>query len=223
MSKGHLIAFTGVDGSGKTTQAKLLVENLKRNGLKPLYVWGRWDPLFLWPLINKWESNITKNTDKLNHGIAKIKNGKQNFLSNPVFRHLWITSFFIDYGLQIFAKIRIKLIKKQLIISDRIFYDSVIDQAVDLGKRKNCLLDGLENFWIKILFPKPDLVIYVDCPEHIAFSRKTDIPDIAYIKDRRELYLKLADRYGWVKIDGTLPIDEIASQVKDRVRSRLGI
>ena len=47
---------------------------------------------------------------------------------------------FVDYGVQVFVKARLRLLKKCLVISDRTFYDSVIDQAVNLGKNRiGCL------------------------------------------------------------------------------------
>ena len=225
MSRGYLIVFTGIDGSGKTTQAKLLVKNLKNEGLNVSYVYSRWKQLSLRHLIRIWKSNITKSLSE--SGAKKdnniIKRKKQKLLNNPIFRWLWLISFFIDYGLQIFIKIRIKLFRNRLIVSDRIFYDSIIDQAVNLGERKNLLLDCLDSFWMKVFFPKPDIVIYIDCPEDIAFSRKNDTPDIEYLTERRRLYIKLADKYGWIKIDGTLPLDEVAVKIKNTFYNQLSI
>ena len=221
MSKGYLIVFTGIDGSGKTTQVRLLVESLKQHGIEGSYVWSRWEPLFLRPLIKRWKSNVTKEMFELNHKADGIKDKKRKLLNNPIFRWLWLGSFLIDYGLQLFVKIRIGLLKKQLIISDRIFYDSVIDQMINLGKRKDWLFDSLDSFWMKILFPKPDMVVYIDCSEDIAFSRKNDAPDIEYLIERRELYLKLANKYKWIKINGALSVNEVAAQIKDKVYKRL--
>ncbi len=228
MRSGTLIVFTGIDGSGKTTQAKLLVDSLNHDSLCVSYVWNRWEPLFLLPLIKRWKHNVTKHTTnnelaELNSDFNRIKHKKQKLLDNPVFRWLWLIYFFIDYGLQVFVKVRLRLLKKCLVISDRTFYDSVIDQAVNLGKNRDWLLNSLGSFWMKFFSPEPDMVIYIDCPEEIAFSRKKDerTPNIEYLIERRKLYLALAGKYNWVKLDGTLPIDEIADQIKEKVYKRM--
>ena len=220
MKRGYLIVFTGIDGSGKTTQVELLVKSLQKDGIEVSYVWSRWEPFLLRPFISMWKKNKSdgKGSTKDFHAA---KDEKQKLLNNPVIRYLWLLFFFIDYGFQIFRKIRIGLLKRQLIISDRIFYDSVIDQAINLGKRKDWLLNSLDSFWSRIFFPKPDLVIYIDCPERIAFSRKTDAPNLEYLLDRRRLYKRLADRFGWITIDGTQDVDKIAIQIRDAAYKKL--
>lgn len=74
---------------------------------------------------------------------------------------------------------------------------------------------------MKVVFPEPDMVMYIDCPEEIAFKRKDDAPDVEYLADRRELYKYLAAKYNWISIDGTLPVGEIASQIMSKVINRL--
>jgi thymidylate kinase len=223
MIKDGLIVLTGIDGSGKTTQANLLIKNLEKDGIKAVYVWSRWEPLFLRPLIKIWKKKSRGSIDKQNNSFLNHREEKQKILNNPIFRGLWIWAFFIDYGLQIFYKVRIKLLRKKLIISDRIYFDSIIDQAVNLADRKDLLLDSINSLWMRIFFPRPCLVIYIDCPEEIALSRKKDTYGIDYLVDRRKLYLRLMEKYGWLKIDGTLPIEEIASEIKNKVYKQLGI
>ncbi len=210
MKKGLLIVFTGIDGSGKTTQAELLLESLRNDGIDAAYVWSRWEPLLLRPVINRWKNRKKGESDGAGQNYNELKSKKKKLLDNPVIRWLWLFFFFIDYSVQIFIKIGPELRKRELIISDRIFYDSVIDQAINLGGRKGWLLNSLDSFWMKMIFPNPDMVIYVDCPADIAFSRKDDAPNVEYLEERRDLYLELTDKYGWVYVDGTLSVDVIA-------------
>ncbi|MBI5049488.1 MAG: hypothetical protein HZC11_01085 [Nitrospirae bacterium] len=84
MSKGYLIVFTGIDGSGKTTQAELLAKNLRQDGLHVSYVWSRWEPFFLKPLLKRWRSGAAKDTAVSGSDFNKIKAKKQRLLNNPV-------------------------------------------------------------------------------------------------------------------------------------------
>jgi len=221
VNKGLLIVFCGIDGSGKTTQAQLLVDALMNRGLPASYVWARWEQILVRPLTRKWKSIIKKETGHLDGRAKENKQKKRKLLSNPVLRWLWLGAFFIDYGLQLLFKVRVRLMRKELIVSDRMFYDSVIDQAINLGSNRDWLLDNLDSPWMKIIFPEPDVVIYIDCPGEIAFTRKDDAPDVEYLTDRRALYKKLAGKYGWFEIDGTHSVDDIAAQVKDIVYQKL--
>lgn len=222
MKKKNLVVFTGIDGSGKTTQAKLLVDKLKQEQKDVVYIRNKWEPFILRPLIRRWKRSQNKGLNDLSLKPDDIKEKKQVLLGNPFFRFLWLIAFFLDYGLQIFFKIRFRIHKPDILVSDRIFYDSVIDQAINLGERKNVLLDRLDSFWMKILFPVPDLVFYVDCPEDVAFKRKQDeyTPNIEYLVDRRKLYLSLSGKYKWIQIDGTLAVNDIAVNIHNIVRTR---
>jgi dTMP kinase len=223
MSKGYLIVFTGIDGSGKTTQAKLLVEELQKDGIRASYVWSRWGPLFLRPLIDRWKNNIKRDPGTPKHTADNVKDRKQKLLRNPVLRWIWLFLFFVDYGLQIFVKVRLSLFKEQFVVCDRMHHDAIVDQAVNIGDKREWLLGSLNSFWMRIFFPKPEMVMCFDCPEDIAFSRKSDTANLQYLVDRRKIYLKLAEQYGWIKIDGTSSIEEIAHQIKNKVYRKFGI
>jgi thymidylate kinase len=221
MKNKGLIVLTGIDGSGKTTQAQMLVETLRREGLKVSYVWTRWEQMLVKPFTKKWKGNIKKVTGVSDGGAKENKKKKQQLLRNPFLRWLWLFAFFFDYGIQVLVKVRFRLIRKGLVVSDRMFYDSVIDQAVNLGSNRGWLLKSLDEAWMKAIFPMPDMVLYIDCPGEIAFSRKDDAPDLEYLTDRRVLYKQLAEKYNWISIDGTLPIKEIASKIRGEVYERL--
>ena len=129
--------------------------------------------------------------------------------------------FITEYGLQVFFKIRIKKFKKRIIISDRYFYDSFVDQVINLNFSENKILKLLDNFWIKKVFPEPDLVIYIDCPEEIAIKRKEDVFSLDYLKDRRKIYLKIVDFKGYYKVDGTLQIEKLGKNIEEIVNEKL--
>ncbi len=48
---GLLICVMGIDGSGKSTATKRVVEQLQHSGVDVGYVWDRWEPRLLAPLM----------------------------------------------------------------------------------------------------------------------------------------------------------------------------
>jgi len=63
------------------------------------------------------------------------------------------------------------------------------------------------------IFPKPDFVFMIDLPEEVAFNRKNDIQSVEYLKERRQLYLEMSDKYGFIKINGQDTPQDILAQV----------
>ena len=84
MRSGYLIVLTGIDGSGKTTQANLLVKDLKKDGIDVSYVWSRWEPFLLRFLIKKWKNKGAKKRDNLNQEFDELKDNKNKLLNNTL-------------------------------------------------------------------------------------------------------------------------------------------
>ena len=218
LKKGYLIIFTGIDGSGKTTQAKILLPVLQARNYKVSYAWSRWDPVLVKSAIRRWKKKVSvcKGID-----YESAEREKANILSNPIVRFFWICTFFIDYGVQVFFKVTVKLFTNQVVISDRLHYDSIIDQEINLRGHKASMLKGTKAWMVNHVFPRPDLVFFIDCPEEVAFSRKKDAPNLEYLQERRKLYMMLADKHGWIKIDGALPVEQIAEIVLKTVENKV--
>jgi dTMP kinase len=192
--KGMLICFTGIDGSGKTTVAKKLTTYLKEKNLPVLYMYGRLKLFLTKPLMligNKMflrEHNITEN-------YVKYSGKKKNLFSKHKFiQKIYLYTILIDYLLQLLIKIKIPLMSGKVIVCDRYIYDTVItDIAVDMNFSKKQVISLLDKCFL--LIPNPDLTFLVDVNEEVAYSRKDDVPDERYLKDRRSFYIQVARYY----------------------------
>jgi len=119
-----------------------------------------------------------------------------------------------DYSVQTFFKVNRIVGRHQVIIIDRYIYDIMVNVSITAGWPVETL-----PHYLSIMFkihPKPGIVIYLDLPEEIAFSRKNDIQSIQYLKERRQRYLWLAEHFSFEIIDATKSIETILSKVIEK-------
>jgi len=172
-------------------------------------------------VIMAWK-NAHPKYKKLNY--PEFKAEKNKLFKNRLLKSAWMLIVVLECWLQLFFKIILKLkIKKNVIIADRYIYDSLIDQSINIEFTEKEFLLLLNNRLIQNLFPKPDVTIYLDCTEDKAFSRKSDIPSVDSLKDRRKLFLMAAGLMKWDKIDGSLNIDAVWKETKRIVGGKLKI
>ena len=94
------ICFTGIDGSGKTTLSRGLVNALNERGIKYQYVYARWTPFILRPLILIGRFIFLRGKDMFQnyseYSTAKRKAIKSHTLLSRIQQQiLWL-----DYSLQ---------------------------------------------------------------------------------------------------------------------------
>jgi len=220
MKKGVLICFVGIDGSGKTTLAKYLVDEIQSRGGSASYVYGRYQPFLLRPVIFVGKLLFFRRKDRFNDysGFAQTK--KNAAASHGGLSRLYQRLLLAEYYLQLVWRMSLPLaLSKRTIVSDRYIIDTVVtDLAVDF----NYLPDEIHALIRRLhaRFPKPDILVLIDLPEEIAMQRKTDTPSVDYLRERRGLYLLEAKGVGARIIDGSLPLDEIKRQVRQLVEVR---
>ncbi|MBN2098732.1 MAG: hypothetical protein JW753_03955 [Dehalococcoidia bacterium] len=217
--KSTLICFTGIDGSGKTTLAKALVGRLGSEGIPSRYVYGRLQPIMLWPVFLVGRKLFLRKKD-MYKDYARYSQAKKGLLDNRVLSAVYECLVLFDYFFQITMKIRLPLAIGRDIVCDRYVYDTVItDLAVDLNYPQWRIGKVLERYlW---LFPKPDLVFLVDVPEGIATKRKDDVPSVKYLEERRSLYLQVGREHGMTILDGSKGLDELKHAVQSEAIKHL--
>lgn len=199
--KPKFICILGIDGSGKSTLAYKLIKRYDQVNENYAYIWGGCNHYFSYPLILLWKVFFLKKTNQFSNFSEynyKIKKFAKSHLISNIYKYL----IYIDYFIQVFFRISIPLKLKKKIIVDRYIFGTFIDLAINLGYNT----DNLENLINNYLnyCPKPNVVIFIDIPESIAYERKKDIPSIEYLRLRREKYLELCEKFNFIKINGLL-------------------
>jgi dTMP kinase len=210
------ICFTGIDGTGKTTLSKELVELLNEKGVNCKYVYARLNPIILKPfiLIGEW---IFLRGSEISENYSEYSNTKRKTMEIHSFlSRIYEQILLLDYMLQVFFKVKVPLIFGKNIVCDRYIYDTVItDLSVDMNYSEDKTIRLLDNIFR--FFPEPDITFLVDVSEEIAYERKNDIPSILYLRERRDMYLNIGKKCEMVILDGSKKREELQCEIEKKV------
>ncbi|MCI0478842.1 MAG: dTMP kinase [Anaerolineales bacterium] len=201
------ITFEGPDGSGKTTQARLLAEYLQARGD---------------PVIYTREPGGTEISEQIRDVILSTRNRAMQSQAEVL--------LFSAARAQIVAElIRPALAADKIVICDR-YYDSTLAyQGYGLGLDLDALR-AITRFATGGLVP--DLTFYVDVPVEIGLARRhrgetnrLDQKDVEYHTRVRNGYLELAraEPQRFVVIDGTRAIDLVQQDIRARMMQELNV
>ena len=228
-----IIYISGIDGCGKTIQAKLLVEVLKKKGVNVKYKWLRWEPalqkLYRFPQVFIPSMKKTKVVDD-DGNVIKDRKSKENIehskwvalkkklLSNYIFRKLWWFHACMDYYFQV--RKRVRNLNKDVLVVDRYFYDFLIDQALNFDLLPEKCKPLMNNYFLK-KFMVPDLTIFLDLPASVGYGRKLDGTSLDYLKEREQYYKNVSITNNVVYLDGTKSIESISKEIEKIVNHRI--
>lgn len=207
MTEGIFISFEGIEGSGKSTQAKLLEARLRENGLKVMYTFEPGDTE-----LGKRLRNVLLDEKLKIHSISEL------------------LLYFSDRIQHVEEKIKPLINEGFIVISDRFTDSTLAYQGYARGISLD-LINTLNKFLLNEF--KPHLTILLDLPVEIGLSRnkkinkkdRFEIEEISFHNRVREGFLELAsketDRF--IIIDATQSINEIAKEIYEKVKAKLKV
>ncbi len=217
----NLVCICGIDGGGKTTLAHTVVRDLRQSGVSAVYLYGRTYPVVSRILMFAGRATFLRRQN-IWKAYPDYANNKKQVMRAPWLAALYTSAIYFDYYLQIWLKLLPHLFSRVTIVTDRYVYDTVIsDLAVHLSYSISQTELAIKRNLI--FLPKPALTLVIDLPEEVAFSRKTDVPHVEYLKERRGFYQALC---GCAKIEclnGELPPEVLATQVVTKIKMLSGM
>ncbi len=194
MKKGKLIVIDGLDGSGKETQSKKLIEFLRANKKAvKIMDFPRYENNFFGKFLKECLSGECGNFLELDPRIASVLYATDRFESSGEIKQWLREGYFV--------------VLDRYVSANQIHQGGKIE---DLNKRKDFLnwLDEMEYSIFKL--PKPDIVIFLDMPVELSqkllknSNKKMDVAeeDLAHQEDSRNCALELVrENDNWEKVD----------------------
>ncbi|MEF8880536.1 MAG: dTMP kinase [Candidatus Nanohaloarchaea archaeon] len=216
---GSLVVIEGIDSSGKKTQAKKLVENLKDGGNKVKYV--------------EFPSYGSSELGEVVSQFLRGEFGDRDELPVEV-----ISMFYAMDRYQFKEEYEEFLSEGGIIVANRYYQSNIAFQSTGFeGDAFKEIVDWIKNLGSRL--PQPDQVFIMDMDPEIAqgLMAEKDLRDylkgmekdineekLGFQRQVAENYLKLAEMYGWTVIECDEDRDlRSIEEISDEIWSRLDI
>ena len=204
MTKNYFITFEGIDGSGKSTQAKILVEKLQTLNLETLFLR---------------EPGGTSIAEEIQSVLLNNREEEMSARSEA----LLMCASRAQLTKDIIAP---ELKAGKWIVADRYADSTLAYQGGGRGLNLDWLikLNQFATYGIE-----PDLTFYIDIEPEVGFQRRKGLSSdriesagLNFQNDIRQKYLEIVDNFGdrCVIIDGNLSVDEISNYIWNVTRDR---
>jgi hypothetical protein len=184
----YSIYFSGIDGAGKTTQAKIITATLKKYNLRVHRMWFRTRGMSFISLPLLLISKILHLTRY--HTIdGGIQVAEYQFFRSKLFSILWLIAQLCDLLVMMAAiSVVLKILDNEIIVVDRGPLDCYVDLVVDIKLSNSEVKMILQRLYRRVTIGKPFFVyIYINADD--AKKRKYDLsPNIDYLLDRLATY-----------------------------------
>ena len=217
MKSGKRIVIMGIDGSGKSSIIKRLLDNNREK--KFYYVWLRYRPTLLGPLYKILKKKETKIFKKEAGGGSELEKSYQNrsqwkkkLFKNQFVKGIWGGLTFADYLVQYYGSVMGAVFRKENMLMDRSYIDYFVERGINFHHTEEQIWHTIQKnkFW----FLKEDRVIYLKVSPEIAYARKEDIPNLEFLEDRYRMYEYIAKKDGWFTVNNEQDMEKTLKTIQ---------
>lgn len=215
MKKGKFVVIEGLDGSGKTTQLKLLVKYCQRHGIKTAVVdFPQYYDTFFGKLVGRYLKGDFGDINQLSPYLCSLLYAGDRWQSK--------------------VKMDLALTKGELLLANRYTSSNMgfMGAKIKNKKERNKFIDWLKKLeWEIYGIPRPDLVIYLSVDpaigqklvdgkakrRYLGAKGKRDIHEssLPYLRRVAGTYLELCKKFpNWVEVECLDRNEKIKSRQK---------
>jgi len=211
----NFISFSGIDGSGKSTQIDALCVQLRKDGLQ-VKVIRFWDDI----------ARLTRIREETGHGIFKGDNGigtpaapinrRDKNVRSRFMTGARLILYFIDaISLRVIVHKALRS-KADLVIFDRYIHDELANLT---------LSNPVIRLYVRLimkLVPEPDISYFLDADPVNARARKPEYP-LEFLYANRQSYLDLNELVGGMTVITPMPLEEVTRAVRLHALEKLSL
>lgn len=218
------VALVGPDGAGKTTISRRLLETLDLP-LRYIYMGINLEASNVMLPTTWLQYKLKAHQGTLDMGGPRDVNKSKALPKHPLKRAIFelkstarMTNLIAEEWfrqLVIWLNVR----RGKVVLFDRHFlFDYYYHDVVQKWGERS-LSSKLHGWMLKNLYPRPDLVIFLDAPAEVLFARKGE-GSVELIEQRRQEYLQMRDLFAdFVTVDATQPQEKVVQDAARLVRT----
>lgn len=205
---GFMISISGIDGSGKSSNAVALSQNLRKHGMPTVQAWAGLKPMLSYPFLAV--VRLLGYTRRIQ--VGGLVFFRRDIRRNQAILKLWPLIVALDFLPKAVVSVWLPLRRKKVVISDRYIFDVLAELIHETGlgaRAKNLLLN---------MVPRPDIAFLMDVDQGLAWERAM-VPGRAReqpyydLGERRKVYLDLARQYGMIVLDGSRQVSQNSQRI----------
>jgi thymidylate kinase len=216
----RIIALSGIDGAGKSTQAQALRETLEGLGYDVAIEWA---PISSNPILGAIAAPVKAMLSRA-HKTAIPEQQESSGLHrdagtelrtrSATVRFIWTTLVALENALWHFRVASRHTLAGRVVIFDRYVLDSAARMRFQYGEQRRF---RFQQGLVRLFSPRPRASFYLDLSPEVSLQRKDDHWTLQDLAAQARIYAQEVSRLGVTSLDATRPRDELCEEIASTV------